>query len=322
MMNLTDLCAAWQLAPILRTWTPDTGTVHQTLLFSTVDGAYALRAYRYTTDDRRKIVSEHAIIAFSQSHGLPVLAPLPLPAGETILEHEGQFYALFPFASGYQIPRGKLTVREVSSMGAFLGQLHQVLQKYPSERVSQRSFSIDHSATLATIATLEQAIHTQPQREEEDLQVLARLAQRRTWLTTTSPPDLECFAQLETQVIHGDYQETNLFFEHGEVSALIDWDQTYVSPRAWEIIRTLHYAFKLEVESCRIFLAAYRQIVSLTTVELDIVAATYGWIRAHDLWMYEELYLKGNQRVRQFLGSQSSFMPFAEQWTHFRHSLL
>lgn len=57
---------------------------------------------------------------------------------------------------------------------------------------------------------------------------------------------MEDLSSLEQQVIHGDYQEINLFFEDGKVSAVIDWDQSYVAPRASEVVQTLHYVCKLE----------------------------------------------------------------------------
>jgi Ser/Thr protein kinase RdoA (MazF antagonist) len=247
---------------------------------------------------------------------------VPLPTGETILKQKGHFYALFPFARGRQIPRGHLATSEVIAMGRFLGELHRVLHGYPHEQVPHRSFTVDEAATLASIDTIEAAIRSQFHIDDDDRQVLSRLAERRAWLMTTPPINTEEFSQLEQQVIHGDYQETNLFFEGGQISAIIDWDQSYVAPRAWEIVRTLHYAFKLEPAACHTFLHAYRRVLPLTTTELDVAAIAYGWKRGHDLWHYEELYLKGNQRVRAFFQSKGAFIPFEEKWKKLQHSLL
>src|SRR5207253_8108234 len=141
------------------------------------------------------------------------------------------------------------------------------------DKTAIRSFSFDHEATLATINEVEAAIHALPQPEDLDTQMLTRLRQRRTWLETTQPPDETAFAQLEHQVIHGDYQETNLFFEHDVVIAVIDWDQAYPAPRAWEVIRALHYVFQFEPAPCHLFLEAYRQELPLSSEELDIAAS-------------------------------------------------
>ena len=79
VITIDALCAAWKLAPILTSWKPDAGTIHSTLLFKTTNGAYALRAYRYSADERWRIECEHALIVYATSQGLPAITPLPLP---------------------------------------------------------------------------------------------------------------------------------------------------------------------------------------------------------------------------------------------------
>lgn len=320
MLDLSALCRTWNLPPILSTWIPETGTIHQTLLFKTATKSYALRAYRYTPSERGRIEIEHALIAYVKARGLPALAPLPLPDGATILEQDGHFYALFPFAPGYQTLRGHLTLSEIQAMGSFLGKLHQALRDYPHERVSQRQFTLDLASTLATIESLEETIRSLPTRNAEDEETLVSLAERREWLKTASPVNFAEFLALEQQVIHGDYQETNLFLENDQVSAVIDWDQAYVAPRAWEVVRALHYACQLEKAACRAFLDAYRRVFPLPTSDLEIAAAAYGWMRAHDTWQYKALYLNGNQRIRAFI-EPGPFIPFAQKWAMLRDAL-
>ena len=128
------------------------------------------------------------------------------------------------------------------------------------------------------------------------------------------------FAQIEQQVIHGDYQETNLFFEKDVVSAVIDWDQAYPAARAWEVVRTLHYVFQFEPSQCHLFLEAYRRELPLSSQALDVAAHVYSWIRTHDLWIYEEYYMRGNQRVQPFF-SGKDFTPLIERWNTLQYAL-
>ncbi|HEU5229596.1 MAG TPA: phosphotransferase [Ktedonobacteraceae bacterium] len=320
MLDPSDICWAWNLASILATWTPETGTIHRTLLLKTATANYALRAYRYTAEERWRVVCEHALIAYVREHNLPAIAPVSLSNGATILEHAGRFYALYPFAPGQQVMRRHLMAGEIAAMGTFLGQLHRILRDYPHERVPHRSLSVDHAATLSNIGSIETAIRSQKHLSEQDQQALSQLAERRSWLMTAQPSSEEAFSSVEQQVIHGDYQETNLFFAEGKVSAIIDWDQAYVAPRAWEIVRTLHYVFQLDEVACGTFLNAYRQAMPLAFHELEVVATAYEWIKAHDLWHYEALYLEGNQRVRPFLQPEPFFL-FANRWQTLRNFL-
>lgn len=320
MLELTTLCQIWQLPPILSTWNPDSGSVHQTLLLATATGNYALRAYRYDAQDRWRIVCEHTLIAYVRAQGLPAIAPLPLSNGETILEYKGRYYALYPFATGQQVPRGTVAGLEIAAMGSFLGELHRALRNYSGEHVPTRSFNFDLSTTLSRIDGVENAIRSRLELTEEDIEALERLEQQRRWLMRAQSVSMTSLEQLEQQVLHGDYQETNLFFQDGRVSAIIDWDQTYCAPRAWEVVRTLHYTFALEARACHSFLTAYRCVMPLTQAELDVAAAAYGWFRAHDVWQYEELYLRDNPRIRNFM-ARGRFVPFVEQWAQLQDML-
>src|SRR2546430_754579 len=98
--DLSALCSAWKIGPLLTTWIPETGTIHRTILLKTAQGDYALPAYRYESGEGGKFVYEHALIIFFSAGGLPVPPPLYLTDGETILSQHGQFYALYPFARG------------------------------------------------------------------------------------------------------------------------------------------------------------------------------------------------------------------------------
>lgn len=317
-----DLLDAWRLGPLLAAITPTTGTLNHTLLLTAATGDYVLRAYRHR--EREPVAREHAAIAHVRAHGLPAVAPIPLPGGESVLERDGRFYALFPRAAGRQLRRRDLGKGELAAMGTFLATLQRALGSFPRAQAARRSFAVDRAATLVGIERLEAIIRARdPEGTGDDptaAVVLARLAGRRAWIErypATAQVDL---TPLEHQVIHGDYQETNLFFESGRVRAIIDWDQTYLAPRAWEVARTLDLVCSFAPDPCRLFLGAYRAELPLPLSDLDLAVACYGLLRAHDLWLYEELYLRGNDRVRRFI-RPGGFVPIAEQWARLRPSL-
>jgi len=310
-----DLLQRWQLGPVRAVAEAATGTVNQTLLVTTDRGRYALRTYRH--DERLPIAREHAIIAHVRARGLPAVGPLPLPDGGTILEHGGRFHALFPRASGRQIPRHALGPDEALAMGTCLGQLHRALADLPAAWRARRAFAIDRGATLAGIARIELAIQGRTTHDATDAAALAWLADQRAWLARCAADAHIDLSPLEHQVIHGDYQETNLFFTPARVSSVIDWDQTYLAPRAWEVLRTMHFAFGFASALCRPLLAAYRAVFPLPLADLDHAVAAYALKVGHDLWIHEEYYLHGNGRVRQFF-QPGGFVSPATHWAHLR----
>lgn len=310
--------AAWSVGAILPATTPHTGTINGTLLLATATGEYALRAYRHR--EREPVACEHAVIAHARAQGLPAVGPLPLPGGQTILERDGRFYALFPRAPGRQVRRHNLGEGEVAAMGAFLATLQRALRGFPTEQAARRSFAVDRVATLAGIARLEAVIRARRGDDPAAATALARLAGRRAWLARRPAGERHDLAALEHQLIHGDYQETNLFFAAGRVSAIIDWDQTYLAPRAWEVARTLDLVCGFAPGPCRVFLESYRAELPLPAPDLDLAVTAYGLFRAHDLWLYEDYYLHDNERVRPFI-TPGGFVPIVERWARLRPAL-
>jgi len=100
---------AWDVGDVTEARAPDAGTVNQTVLLTTSRGQFVLRGYRH--HDREPVEREHAVIAYVRERGLPAVAPIPLPGGDTIRECDGRFYALFPWAPGQQVPRAALGAR-------------------------------------------------------------------------------------------------------------------------------------------------------------------------------------------------------------------
>lgn len=316
MLNvMQQILHQWELGTILAARPPETGSVNQVILVTTTRGRYVLRGYRH--DDRAPVEREHAIICAVRRQGLPAVGPLLLPDGGSFLEFDGHNYALFPFARGHQVSRRHLGVTEAAAMGHFLAKVHCALQHIPAEHWKQRSFDVYYDTTLARMDRLEALVGSREDDDPVDDLVLDRLHGQRSWLNALPPTARVDFGSLPQQVIHGDYQETNLFFDSGQVSAIVDWDQTYVAPRAWDVMRTLHLSLSFDADLCSSFLNSYHAELPLALDELDFISAAYDVKVSHDLWVYESLYLDNNQRVRAFI-QPGAFVPVSSQWQRLR----
>lgn len=308
----------WKLGTMLSEAVPNTGSVNQTILATTTTGKYVLRGYRH--GDRGPVEREHAVISHVRQLDLPAVSPLPLPDGETILESNGRYYAVFPWATGDQVNKRDLDATKAAAMGCFLARTHRALQQIPPEYGKRRSFNVDRDVTLARMDRLDTVIHDREGRDPLDARVSDRLQGQRSWLNALPATAEVDFGALPKQVIHGDYQETNLFFDHERVSAIIDWDQTYIAPRSWEVLRALHLSLRFDPTLCSCFLDSYRAELPLPMGDLDLMSASYDVKVSHDLWVYESLYVGGNQRVRAFI-EPGEFVPIAAQWERIRPEL-
>lgn len=332
-LSLLRLCRQWgsrmsmreHYAAILATWQlgvpdalvqPASGTIN-TIVRATIAGHdYYLRQYRHP----ERAPTEHAVIAHIQARDFPVVAPLPLPGGATFLDRDGERYALFPAAPGRQYARTELTPPLLAAMGQNLAALHRALRDLVCDDIPRRVIAHDRDATLAALAGLRAAIGRRDGADPLDRIALARLAGQQAWLerhSRTTPPDP---AILEEQAIHGDYQETNLFFDGDAVCAVIDWDNTCLASRAWEVVRVLDYVCAFTPALSQPFLDGYRSRQLLSLAELDRAVAAYGLMRAHDLWLYSEYFLHGNGRVGRFI-TPGGFVPIADRWAMLRPHL-
>lgn len=301
--NYATLLTAWQVGTVLAVHVPLTGSINATLLVQTSTGQYALRAYLRA--DRASIAREHRLISHATRRGVLAVAPLPERDGATLLEQDGQRYALFPAAQGYQRSRAELASADAAAMGRCLAELHTALADAPPRLARLRSFSCDRDATLAMIDHY-------LERADGDPLLTRHLQGQRAYLEADAEASVD-LSGLPQQIIHGDFTETNLFFEGGRVSAIIDWENSYVAPRAWEVARTLHLAFHFDLASCVAFVAGYCALRPLALAELDLATRAYAQMRAHDLWMIDTLLNRGDPRPRRFL-DPAGFQPVLPRW--------
>jgi homoserine kinase type II len=164
--------------------------------------------------------------------------------GDTLLEHEGQIYAVAGWARGAHREGRELSPAEVRTLGAVLADLHadlaQVMPDVPEtmrEPVTEPAITKDKTDRYTAAAA-------RPDRDEIDEFVLDRLRQRRQLLSQVGhlrPAD-------DVDVgpcgwIHGDFQHLNVLYADGQVSAVLDWDRLKPHPLAAEVVRSATLLF-------------------------------------------------------------------------------
>jgi homoserine kinase type II len=197
-------------------------------------------------------------------------------------------------------------------MGRALAELHLALADYPTAVAPAGGGRATYAAALQGIdVLLGRLAAIEPRGEEEDWAV-ERLRSRADWLRGRPEPDLPDVAGDE-QLVHGDYHDGNLFFSQRRVSAVIDWDKAEVRSRAQEAIRAMEHSLALDPGLCGAFVAGYRSAAALPDDDLERASARHGHLRVCDLWLFEAIYLEGDDRPRRFL-TPGRFIPFAERW--------
>lgn len=127
--------------------------------------------------------------------------------------------------------------------------------------------------------------------------------------------------RLEQHTTWLENQDSNVFFQDGVVSSVIDWDKAEQRDPAEEVVRALHLALRLDVATCQTFVDGYRSVRPLPADQLHQAAERYGHLRARDLWLYETVYLDGDSRPRRFF-APGRFVPFIDEWRSLEAALV
>jgi Ser/Thr protein kinase RdoA (MazF antagonist) len=315
---LHQVLAEWRLGPIRAIDRATSGMMNETFIVTTADRRVVLRRHRRT--ELAQIEYEHAVIAHASAGGIPTPAALITPAGTRVVEQDGAFYSLFAFARGHQVTSDQLSLPQVRSMGELLGRLHLALVDFPAEtaQVGERQNSV--ADTMAGLERMLRLVEQTADPDEHDRWAAEHLRTKRQWLATNPDPIWQPVPAEAVQQVHGDYQETNLFFAGDAVVDVIDWDKSEARWPLDEIVRTLDLSLGLRPELCASMITGYRSAHDLSLAELDVAASNYSYDDVHGQWLFDMIYVRHDDRLRIFL-EPGPFVPFTDRWAELRTSL-
>ncbi|MET9023008.1 phosphotransferase [Actinopolymorpha sp. NPDC004070] len=314
----------WGLEPADSIERTESGTMNDTYVVTTARRRVVLRRHRRT--DRSQVEWEHEVIAHARAGGVSVPAAITTPDGELVVGHDGRWFSLFTYADGEQVDRTRLRPAHARAMGATLAHIHRALADVPDLPPAKVNPTPSPEETLRRMADLAALIERRESFDQCDAWALDRLRSKMALLASEGGrlalPEAPAGA---ARLTHGDYQETNLFFTGDgtdvRVAAVIDWEKAEVRWPAEEILRAFHYSLLLAPGLCSAFLDGYRSVSPLAIDDLDLAADIRTFGDVHSTWLPEEIYLRGNDRVRQFV-RPGPFVPFSRQWHDLRRTLV
>jgi homoserine kinase type II len=309
--ELRGALSAWALEEPLEISEAVGGATHRVYRVASPGKDRFLRVYK--RPDPALAAREHALIHHVRRSGLPAVLPLQARHGDSVVVHEGIVYALYEAARGVQVSRASLTEPRARAAGELLARLHGVLRELPDEGYVRWQLSWDGPAWVERLNAVERALLARGLRSETDDWALRRLRAQRSWLAEAACPQTYTPA-CPAQLIHGDYQAANLFFDADAVTAVIDWDQAAFMPPAYEVARACGFMFQLAPGPTRAFIDAYVGVSGMSPAELADGGRAWGCFADHHVWPIEEVYLHGNERARHYI-PHVPFEPFLRAWS-------
>jgi Ser/Thr protein kinase RdoA (MazF antagonist) len=195
-----------------------------TALPSYINRVYELRAkdgtklivkfYRPDRWNRTAIEDEHRFVLDCQEAELPVVAPLVLADGETIGDHDGILFSLFPKRSGRQLEI--TTDADWQRLGSLVARLHLCGEK---RKAAGRITIHPRLSTLNDVRHLCEGVIPEKFR-----------APYHTTASQIIEVSAPLFENLETIRIHGDCHRGNILDRMEEGLLVIDFDDMAMGP--------------------------------------------------------------------------------------------
>lgn len=322
---LHQVADAFHLGTVLSAAVVTEGLMNRNWRVTTTTGSWAVK--QVLDIDAAAARRQHRATAVLARLGLPVPAPA-LAGDDSVAVIDGAVYAVLPWTTGIHRRGLALTLSEAAALGALLADLHTTLTEVLPAAPTRLVVPVTDLATAHTkIDHYLQVIAEQPTRDDFDRAAEQQLHQRRRLLDQVA--DLRPADGISVGpcgYTHGDFQHTNLLWDQGRVSAVLDWDRLDVRPYGLEIARSATLLFThgdhrgLDLARVAAFSNGYRHHHPITGVELADAVHRLWWERvSNDLWQLRSHYEHANTSCDHLFGPASALLSW---WTEHREAVI
>lgn len=214
---------------------------------------YVVKFYRPNRWSQAQLQEEHDFAFELQQHEIPLAAPLKFD-GESVLQYQGYYFALFPSVGGRQFEVDNLD--QLEWMGRFIGRIHQVAKG--------RSFA--HRPSF----TLESHLHLPRQQLQNSELVPSSLAESfYTILEQVCASAGKAYNSSETLRLHGDCHPGNILWRDGPT--FVDLDDCRSGPAIqdlWMMLSGDRHNQMLQLDT---LVEAYEEFASFDSSQLALI---------------------------------------------------
>jgi len=282
-------------------------TRSKNLVVEVGSGKKILKQYK-TTMNIDGINYEHAVLKHLATNDFPAPRLVPNREGETCLEMEGKYYAIFDFIPGvsyvdYFIPfwRRRAFLTEA---GRTLARYHQIMDGFVPAGRKLNGLTPDGERWwqgqdwyAAIFAEYEDLFKQRSDKSALDQFFLLRMDGLTQSFVELDLALRDSWDSLPKVVVHGDYRPGNLFFDRGNLVAVLDFECVHLGPRSTEVISALWRFTGQEVgflnyDRARIFFQAYSSVCPLKAREIELMPDIFRWRRLRGLVYHLRDYLE------------------------------
>lgn len=304
-----------------------TGIMNRNWRLETTTGTHALKLLRDVPAPLAR--RNAAVLGGLATAGLPVCAPLRTGAGEALLSVGSRDYLVSPWAEGTHREGIELSLPEVQTFGAMVGEIHDALSAQdgvtlpaadlrPPAKVTGPEEAIAKADRLLRLVT-----NLKEPTEFDD--VARMLLEQRKVLIDKHRSSAPAAGQARGPFgwVHGDLQYRNILWADGSVNAVLDWDRIAIKAVGEEVARTAQVHFGgehgyLDLDRVAAFTSGYRSLRSLPQADLADAVERLWWKRMSDYWIFEFHYDRADHSPDALLEPSEQLLTW---WTDHRRDV-
>jgi Ser/Thr protein kinase RdoA (MazF antagonist) len=275
------------------------------------------------------IIYEHSVLKRLADGNFPSPRLIPNKQGETCLEMEGRYYALFDFIPGFKYTdyfvcagRKRLFLAEA---GRTLSRYHQIIDGFvPAGRKldgfmpdGQRRWR-DQGWYLDGFAKYKALFEAKDGKSRLDQFFADNLGRLEQCYVDLNQRVGGYFSQLPKVVNHGDYGPHNLIFSDNRMVAVLDFECVHLHLRVTDVIIALQFFAGRKVgfdyKAAMIFLEAYSSLYPLMAEEIELIPDIFRLILLEGLiYRFRDYFDLGNLLKLRYAGMTVAWLDWTEE---------
>jgi len=190
---------------------------------------FILRIYRFGKRKQSDIEKELTVTNFFYQKGLPTTKIILLNGSlfkKINILGKNHIVAVFSFLNGKNLAPEEVDETRIKQIAGLLSKIHLSGKDYPPEHLPQATnLFLSRAEELKNLFT-----KSSPDRQ---LSEFLRIVLDKFKIILTS--------QQDNTVLHNDYSRGNIFFNHGEIAGVLDWQEAIYGPAIWDIGKSISY---------------------------------------------------------------------------------
>jgi homoserine kinase type II len=246
------------------------GTNNTIIGIRTKDRDYVLKRYD-VPHGIEGIQYEHTVLTWLDKQDLSFAVPAPIKTtdGRTLDQDTNGHYALMPLLQGHR--PGHQNPHQIEALGAALGELHTVLNTYPTTP-RPHAVLFNDLGNIHPLVPNPETLTPQDVGWPQTTLAETHCAWLREEIASLNTFLRETYNTLPKQVIHGDMAPSNTLYHNNQISAVLDFEFTGPDVRIIDIASGLKFSMRIwenddPLEIGAHFFRGYQSKVKLTEIE-------------------------------------------------------